>query len=68
MNLIKFFIPTIWVIICLYTVSFLLDMMNQANTIANILGFLGILLVLYLSIVTKLGMFIFSINFKNKSN
>ena len=66
MNLIKFFVPTIWIIVCLYTVSFLLEMMNQANTIENTVGFLGILLVLYLSIVTKLGMFIFSIKFKTK--
>ena len=66
MKLLQFFVPTAWIIVCLYTLSFLLDMMNQANTIENTVGFLSILLMIYLSIVAKLGMYIFSIKFKTK--
>lgn len=65
-KLLQFFIPTIWVLISLYTISFLLEMMNEANSIQFGVSILGILLVIYLSIITKLGLFIININFKPK--
>lgn len=66
-KLLQFFIPTIWILISLYTISFLLEMMNEANSIQFGISILGILLVIYLSIITKLGSFIFYINFKPKT-
>lgn len=60
----QFFIPIIWICLALFISSFLLDMMNTANSIENFIGFIGIILVLYISIKLKLGY----INFKPKTN
>ena len=56
MKAIKLFVPIIWLIISLYILSFLMDMMNMANTVAFTLGFLGIVLIIYLSFITQLGL------------
>lgn len=58
-KLLKFFTPILWIIVSLLLVNLFLEMMTQANTIANIVGFLGILLIVYLTYVSKLGTYLF---------
>ncbi len=55
MKTLKFFIPIIWVIIYLFLSGHLLDLMNMSNSIAFTLGFLGMVLITYLSFRTRLG-------------
>lgn len=56
MKTIKFFTPIIWVMSFSYVVSFFIDMMNSKSTMASYLGTLGIILILYLSYRTRLGL------------
>ncbi len=56
MNLIKFFVPIIWIMLSIYIIECCIDMLNTPNTIAFSVGILGIFLVIYLTIKTKAGL------------
>jgi hypothetical protein len=70
MRIIKMIVPIVFLMLSLYFLSFLLEMCSRANTVENMIGALGVFLLTYVCIVSKLGMELFNINFKkqNKEN
>ncbi len=55
MKTIKIFTGVIWCMVCLYISTFLIEMMNIPDTISFDLGILGILLLIFLTIKTRVG-------------
>lgn len=56
MNFLRLFIPLVWLILAFYLVGIGFNMLNEANTVSNIIGFMGMFLISYLSVYFKLGL------------
>lgn len=54
-KILKFLRPWVWLILAGYSITWLFDLMNTKSTLNTIIGTIGILLVIYLSIMTRLG-------------
>jgi hypothetical protein len=65
-QLLKLFIPIIWLMVSIYFITILLEFMNQKDTFIMSLSFIGILLIGYLSFKLQLGSKL--LKTKNKEN
>lgn len=58
--------PFLWLIAVLYTSAWLFDLMNTQSAFNLTIGGLGIVIIIYLTIVTKAGTYIFNLKSKQK--
>lgn len=54
-KLFKFLTPFVWIILAMYGIDLSFDLMNTPSTFNVTIGFLGIILIVYLSAIKRLG-------------